>query len=133
MRVKNILSGFSKDIPFVLEVKNEGGCSPRVYLNNPNNKEQLKAKAILAESWSAALFEDGTMFIEGALPGKHILRNGKPVAIRLPVLPENFVYSDFVITGTSLYAAWEETLFYETGRSGFIYIDLENTLYKTNL
>lgn len=133
LRVKNILSGFSKDIPFVLEVKNEGGCSPRVYLNNPNNKEQLKAKAILAESWSVALFEDGTMFIEGALPGKHILRNGKPVAIRLPVLPENFVYSDFVITGTSLYAAWEETSFYETGRSGFIYIDLENTLYKTNL
>ena len=68
--------------------------------------------------------------IEGALEGKHILRNGRPVVIRLPVLPENFVYSDFVITGTSLYAAWEETSFYKIGRSGFLYVDLENTLYR---
>ena len=90
----------------------------------------MKATAILAESWSAALFEDGTLFIEGALEGKHILRNGRPVVIRLPVLPENFVYSDFVITGTSLYAAWEETSFYKIGRSGFLYVDLENTLYR---
>ena len=55
------------------------------------------------------------------------------MAIRLPLLPENFVYSDFVITETSLYAAWEETSFYKTGRSGFIYVDLENTLYSSNI
>lgn len=129
-RVKSILAGFSKEIPFSIEVKTAGGCSPRKFSNAPNETEPLKAKAILAESWSAALFEDGTMFIEGALPGKHILRGGKPVAVRLPILPQNFVYSDFVISGTSLYAAWEEISFYETGASGFIYVNLENTLYK---
>lgn len=130
-RVKSILAGFSKEIPFTIEVKTAGGCSARKYLNKPSETEFLKAKAILAESWSAALFEDGTMFIEGALPGKYILRGGKPVAVRLPILPQNFVYSDFVISGTSLYAAWEEKSFYETGRSGFIYVNLDNTLYKS--
>lgn len=132
-RVKNILSSFSTAIPFRIEVKTCGGNSPKEYVNLPNEQHPLKATAILAESWSAALFEDGTLFIEGALEGKHILRNGKPVAIRLPLLPENFVYSDFVITGTSLYAAWEETSFYKTGRSGFLYVDLENTLYSSNI
>lgn len=129
-RVKKILSSFSTDIPFNIEVKTCGGNSPKEYINHPNEQLPLKATAILAESWSAALFEDGTLFIEGALEGKHILRNGRPVVIRLPVLPENFVYSDFVITGTSLYAAWEETSFYKIGRSGFLYVDLENTLYR---
>lgn len=129
-RVKKILSSFSTDIPFNIEVKTCGGNSPKEYINRPNEQLPLKATAILAESWSAALFEDGTLFIEGALEGKHILRNGRPVVIRLPVLPENFVYSDFVITGTSLYAAWEETSFYKIGRSGFLYVDLENTLYR---
>ena len=129
-RVKKILSSFSTDIPFNIEVKTCGGNSPKEYINRPNEQLPLKATAILAEIWSAALFEDGTLFIEGALEGKHILRNGRPVVIRLPVLPENFVYSDFVITGTSLYAAWEETSFYKIGRSGFLYVDLENTLYR---
>lgn len=132
-RVKKLLSSFSNNTPFTIKVKTSGGNSPKEYVNLQNNQSILQATAILAETWSAALFEDGTFFIEGALEGKHILRNGKPVAIRLPLLPENFVYSDFVITETSLYAAWEETSFYKTGRSGFIYVDLENTLYSSNI
>ena len=131
-RVKSLLTGFSNDLPFTIEVKTAGGTSPRIYQNSiPGSKEkELQAKAILAQSWSAALFEDGTLFIEGALPDKHILRNGKPVAIRLPKLPDNFVYSDFVISGTTLYAAWEESVFYKTGRSGFLEVNLDKTLYS---
>lgn len=131
-RVKKLLAGFSSRIPFSLDVKTAGGYSTRKYENLIANttEQELKATAILSESWSAALFEDGTLFIEGALPGKHILRGGKPIAIRLPKLPPNFVYSDFVISGTTLYAAWEETSFYETSRSGFLSVDLDSTLYK---
>ncbi len=33
-RIKNMLSNFSYDIPFQLEIKNAGGSSSRVYLNN---------------------------------------------------------------------------------------------------
>lgn len=131
-RIKTLLSGFDKTLPFIIDVKNAGGCSSRTYVNtiSGSTEKNLQAKAILAQSWSSALFEDGTMFIEGALPGKHILRGGKPVAIKLPKLPAGFVYSDFVISDTTLYAAWEETSFYKTGRSGFIQVNLDKTLYS---
>ena len=131
-RIKKLLSGFDNELPFIIEVKNAGGSSPRVYANTDvnSNEKELKATAILSQSWSAALFEDGTLFLEGALPGKHILRSGKPVAIRLPKLPIGFVYSDFVISDTTLYAAWEETSFYKTGKAGFLQVNLERTLYS---
>ena len=93
-------------------------------------KKDLQGKALLSQSYSGVLFEDGTLFLEGALPGKHILRGGKAVCIRLPKLPKGFMYSEFTISGTTLYAAWEESSFYKTGRSGFIQVDLDETLYK---
>ena len=131
-RIKKLLAGFSNSKSFSVELKNIGGISPRNYQNQVATfkEKELKAKGILAESWSCILFEDGTLFIEGALPGKHILREGKPVAIRLPKLPGGFVYSDFVISGSTLYAAWEETDFYSIKRSGFLVVDLDKTLYS---
>ena len=135
-RIKKLVLGFEKKVPFTIEVKNAGGASPRIYTNNGKNgskfngERELSAKAILSQSWSAALFEDGTLFLEGALPGRHILRSGKPVAMRLPKLPAGYVYSDFVISGTTLYAAWEESSFYKTGRSGFLQVNLDRTLYS---
>lgn len=131
-RIKKLLAGFDTKLPFEINVKNAGGFSPRIYSNevSNSNEKELHAMAILSQSWSAALFEDGTLFLEGALPGRHILRSGMPVAIRLPKLPTGFVYSDFVISGTTLYAAWEETAFYKTGRAGFLQVNLDRTLYS---
>ena len=131
-RIRKMLSGFSEDLPFIMEVKSAGGSSNRIYENSirSSSEKALNSKAVLSQSWSCVLFEDGTLFIEGALPGKHILREGKPVAIRLPKLPAGFVYSDFDISNTTLYAAWEETKFYNTGRSGFLKVDLDKTLYS---
>ena len=131
-RIRTMLQGFDNTIPFLMEVKSAAGSSAHIYENEiaGSLEEELKAKAIISQSWSAALFEDGTLFIEGALPGKHILRGGMPVAIRLPKLDVGYVYSDFVISGTSLYAAWEETDFYKVSRSGFLSVDLNATLYS---
>lgn len=131
-RIRKMLRGFASEIPFTLEVKAAGGASPRVYENviNASDEQELNAKAIIAQSWSAVLFEDGTFYIEGALPGKHILRGGKTIAIRLPKLEKGYIYSDFVISGTTLYAAWEETDFYKVRRSGFLSVDLDSTLYN---
>ncbi len=131
-RIKKLLAGFDTQIPFIIEVKNAGGSSPRIYANSVANstEKELNATAILSQSWSAALFEDGTLFIEGALPGKHILRSGKPVAIRLPRLPVGYIYSAFVISETTLYAAWEESSFYKTGKAGFLQVNLDRTLYS---
>lgn len=131
-RIKKLLAGFSGNIPFTVEIKSAGGNSPRVYVNQLENspKKELLAKGIIAQSWSSVLFEDGTLFLEGALPGKHILRGGKPIAIRLPKLPAGYVYSDFVISGTTLYAAWEETSFFKTARSGLLKVNLDESLYS---
>lgn len=130
-RIKKLLGGFDSTKNFLIEVKAAGGISPRKYSNQVIEEgEVLNAKAIIAQSWSGTLFEDGTLFIEGALPGKHILRNGKPVAIRLPKLPAGFKYSDFVITGNTLYAFWEETNFYTTARSGMLEVNLDKSLYS---
>ncbi len=130
-RIKKLLSGFDKSKNFLIEVKSAGGNSPKTYSNKISSENEiLNAKAIISESWSAALFEDGTLFLEGALPGKFILRQGNPIAIRLPKLPAGYIYTDFVISKTTLYAAWEETSFYKTARSGFLKVNLEETLYK---
>lgn len=130
-RIKKLLYGFDKSKNFLIEVKSAGGNSPKTYSNKISSENEiLNAKAIISESWSAALFEDGTLFLEGALPGKFILRQGNPIAIRLPKLPAGYIYTDFVISKTTLYAAWEETSFYKTARSGFLKVNLEETLYK---
>lgn len=131
-RIKKLLAGFAKDVPFTLELQNAGGSSTRTYYNavEESEKKELRASGILSESWSCVLFEDGTLYIEGALPGKHILRGGKPVAIRLPKLPAGYLYSDFVISGTTLYAGWEESSFYQTARSGFLQVNLDKSLYS---
>lgn len=130
-RVKKLLSGFDKSKNFLIEIKSAGGTSPKIYSNQiSRDNEVLNAKAIISQSWSAALFEDGTLFLEGALPGKHILREGKPIAIRLPKLPAGYMYTDFVISQSTLYAAWEETSFYKTARSGFLQVDFNKTLYE---
>lgn len=130
-RIKKLLAGFESSRNFLIEVKSAGGTSPRKYSNQvKEDAASLNAKAIIAQSWSCALFEDGTLFIEGALPGKHILRQGKPVAVRLPKLPAGFKYSDFIITGNTLYAFWEETNFYTTARSGLLEVNLDKSLYS---
>lgn len=76
-----------------------------------------------------ALFSDGTLYFCGALDGLPILRNNKPIALRLPKMQAGFVYTDFALSSTILYAAWEEELFYQTGRAGFVAIDLKKVLY----
>lgn len=138
-RVKKLLSGFDKSLNFLLSLKTDGGSSPRIYKNqvdsNKNSTEstELSASGIISSTWSAVLFQDGTFFIEGALPDKHIVRGGKPVAIRLPKLPAGFVYGEFVIVDSKLYASWEETDFYKTSRSGFVEISFDETLFLTDL
>jgi len=130
-RIRKLLDGMASTVPFNLTVMTAGGTSPRLYSNvAKENEEALTAYGVVSESWSGILFQDGTLYLEGALDGRHILRKGKPVAIRLPKIPYGFNYTSFVISGATLYAAWEESDFYMTSRSGFIKVDLDETLYK---
>lgn len=129
-RIKKLLNGMASTVPFNLTCMTAGGTSPRLYSNvAKENEEALLAYGVVAESWSGILFQDGTLYVEGALDGRRILRRGKPVALRLPRLPYGFNYTSFIISGATLYAAWEESDFYMTSRSGFITVDLDKTLY----
>lgn len=130
-RIKKLLTGLASTVPFSLTAYTAGGTSPRIYSNVAKEAENtMNAYGIISQTWSGIMFQDGTLYLEGALDGRRILRSGKAVAIRLPKLPEGFKYTSFVISGTSLYAAWEETDFYMTSRSGFLKVDLDETLYK---
>ncbi|MDE5898357.1 MAG: hypothetical protein K2H09_03720, partial [Treponemataceae bacterium] len=113
-----------------------GGHSPRTYIRESGDRKLLgsisilKANALIAETWICAVFQDGTVFFNGALHGRRILNSGRTLALRLPKLPAGFVYGEFAISDATLYAAWEETSFFKTGRSGFIAVDLDELLYK---
>lgn len=129
-RIKHLLKTLPQNISFELKCYTTGSHSPRNFHKTNNSSNQtLKASGIIAESWTAVLFQDGTLFLDGALYNRSVLNKGNPLALRLPKLPAGYTYNDFVITGTSLYAAWEETSFFQTGRSGFLHVNLENLLY----
>ena len=129
-RVKELLKNLPDDFSFYAECKIASGPTPREYLRGKVASGAIrKATVQISETWIAALFEDGTTFLKGALYGRKTLNGGKTIALRLPKLPAGYVYSDFGISGTQLFAAWEETEFYKTGRAGFIKVDLGKILY----
>lgn len=129
-RVKELLENLPTDFNFYAECKIASGPTPHEYLRGKVSSEAMrKATVQISDTWIAALFEDGTIFLNGALYGKKILNGGKPIALRLPKLPNGYVYSDFGISGTQFFAAWEESEFFKTGRAGFIKVDLEKILY----
>ena len=130
-RLKKLISTLPTDFPILMDVSFCGNSSEVTYKQAMNDENPtMLAKAIIADTWALAVFEDGTCYFSGACYGRPILNSGKTVAFRLPKLPENFTYSFFALTGTQLYVAWEETSFYQTGRSGFIKIDLDSVLYS---
>ncbi len=131
-RVKDLLSSIPEKLDYAATVYTASGHTPRNFIHGTNSTDDpaLKVSVILNESWAAALFNDGTLFLNGALYDKYVLDSGKNIGVKLPKLPDGFVYSDFTITGTTLYAGWEETSFYQTARSGFLSVDLNQLLYK---
>lgn len=136
-RLKDLLQTLPKDAVFSVTCCNAGGHSPRTFISAPAETISsgaplsgvLSAAAVLSDTWGCVLFEDGTVFLNGALYGRAVLNGGKTVAMRLPKIPAGFVYSGFSISGSSFYASWEETSFFKTARSGFIRVDLDAVLY----
>lgn len=130
-RVKSMLQGYGSKIPFTMELKNAGGASARIYQNSVSDslKFERKCYGILAKEISSVLFDDGTLYLQGNLRGKPFFNDGGTIVLRLPKLPAGYVYGEYVITENTLFAAWEESSFYESGRSGFIAVNLERILY----
>ncbi|MGL4986880.1 MAG: hypothetical protein ACRC5H_07065 [Treponemataceae bacterium] len=125
-----ILHSVSANQPFMLSYSEINSPSPLLYVNTLSEKDDyLQAKSFFGKTFLVTVFSDGTTYFLGSLPHnpKNIIDAVK--IFKLPKLPPNFVYSDIVCFGKMLYVGWEETFFYETGRSGFIAVDLESTLF----
>lgn len=130
-RVKKLLVNLPADTPCYITCFTAGGHSPRIYLRQKLEDETvpMNVQAVLADTWAAAMFCDGTTYISGSLFDRHLMKNGKTCAFLLPKLPEGYEYTSFAVSGTTMYASWEETDFYKTGRSGFLSVDLDKILY----
>lgn len=129
-RLKELYKRLPVNFPFYASVALPDGGSAVTYLRGSAETDTpLPSQALLADTFSLAIFADGTCFFAGALPNNHILANGDPVAFRLPKLPNGFTYGNIGVSGTTLYISWEEGSFYETGRSGFLTVDLKEILY----
>lgn len=130
-RVLSLLKGYGSKIPFTMELKTAGGASSRYYQNEDNDYVAMerKCKAILSKDLVSVLFDDGTFYIQGSLSKQPFFNNGNAIVLRLPKLPAGFSYGDYVITENTLFAAWEESSFFECERSGFIAVDLKSILY----
>ncbi|TWI76973.1 hypothetical protein [Treponema putidum] len=68
-------------------------------------KAEDKIKALLLETGELFYFEPQTQEWE---------------ELKLPKLPENFIYTYFIIKNGAIISAWEEQNFFETGRSGLL-------------
>ena len=129
-RLKSLLKVIPKDFAFLLHVQNEEGAVVEYVQQNSTEEDPQEAYAYIGDTYTSALFPDGTFYFVGGIEGKHILNSGKPVSMRLPKLPKGYKYTSYAITKTKLYCGFEEYNFYKTGITGFIEVDLENTLYK---
>lgn len=130
-RLKDLLSSLPETASFSLDLYTAGGPSPRHYVAGGGGNSSLvsfRGTAQLCDTYVAVMFLDGTLFFKGSLYDGHLLNGGRTFAIRLPKLPAGFVYSSFIITGRTLYAAWEENYFYKSARSGFIKVNLSDVI-----
>lgn len=130
LRLYELLSHIPDEVSFYVTCYTTGGHSPRYYIKQKHGDTTLplSAESCISETWICVVFQDGTVYMNGALYDKPLMNDGNPVAFKLPRLPAGFVYGSCVITDTTLYVAWEETAFYQTGRSGFTCVDLNSIL-----
>lgn len=113
---------------FYLTSKEEGQIAPVMYDNTSQQslgQYIFQGYSYVSSKGAVALFSDGTTYISKSLLYTDGLQQAEEViAFLLPKLPAGFIYGDFTISGDTLYAAWEESDFYKTGRSGLIAVNL---------
>lgn len=78
--------------------------------NIPHSAYALQYTSDSGKQYAAILLPTGTLLLN---------REGRALQkIELPTLPENFRYTAFFLSDTSITAAWEESAFYRVGRAG---------------
>lgn len=126
-RLVQLLSVLPNNLSYLIDCKTVNQSHAVLY-ESKMAEPDLTAYAVLTTELVAAVFADGTTFLQGAFPNHPSINGGKPLALRLPLLPKGYVYTNFIITGGFLVVAWEDRGFYETGRSGFLTVDMAKIL-----
>lgn len=118
-QLKHILSSLPSDFSFYISWRDDSGTSPVSYFEQGNGGTSVNASAALIKpaGYAIALFADGTTYVDS-------LETNTVFAFRLPKLPAGYTYGDFAVAGSTLYAAWEQSDFYKTGRAGFLTVAL---------
>ncbi|MBE6351118.1 MAG: hypothetical protein E7062_10295 [Spirochaetaceae bacterium] len=131
-RIQKLLARFDKDISYFLVVHSALDGSKKTFsqLKNDTSDDLLNGEVFLTDTFSLAVFSDGTCFFEGALPKNYIVKNGEVLAFKLPKLPNNFSYTNIGVTTEKLYVGWEQRDFYKIQNAGFIEINLKELLYQ---
>ena len=121
--LKQLVSSIPSSYTLFLKWRDDSGTSPVSYYQQGKTDIPLNAFAsdFAQSGYTAAIFADGTTYL-------YIKDADRTVAFRLPKLPSGFVYGEGAMSGSYLYVSWEETNFYETGRSGFIKLNIEDVL-----
>ena len=120
--LKDLVSSIPSEFSFSVVWKNSEGTSPVQYFQQGSGGVPLNANASSSEKYVAAVFADGTTYIQTRGEEE------KNAAFRLPLLPAGYVYGDFAISGDTMYVAWEQSSFYKTGRTGFLQVQLAAVL-----
>jgi len=125
--LKNLLSTIPPEFCFYVTYHDDSGTSPVSFYQPGNDLSPVNAHAVLAKraGYRAAVFADGTTYL------KRDSDDATTTAFRLPKLPAGYTYGDFAIAGNTLYISWEESNFYKTGRAGFLTVDINAILEKT--
>ena len=131
-RLKELIKSINKNLNFEVTLYTNQGHSPKTYVSKADSPA-LSATAVFSETYSALLFQDGTMYLNGFLHNSSQINNGKTCGIKLPKLPSGYSYTGFAISDSVLYASWEQTNFINTGKSGFLKVNLKNALKNANL
>lgn len=123
--VKMLADLFDNPADAYIRLRSDTGVQGEVFLKpaqetgaklNPAENPPINAAAFLYSNTqnqqsAALLLPDGTFL--------SVVAQQEPKTLHLPVLPTNFRYTSFLITGTDIIAAWEESVFYGVGRTGF--------------
>ncbi len=129
-KIIQLLSPIPDSVTYLVDYYENNSFSTTQYQKGTYSDDSLHGYVQSFDHCSIALFEDGTLFFAGKLPSQKLLNNGKSIAFTLPNLGEGFVYSNMSLSGSTLLVGWEEKVFYETGRSGFLVVDMEEVLYE---
>ncbi|HNY18180.1 MAG TPA: hypothetical protein PK542_06855 [Treponemataceae bacterium] len=117
-----LLAGIPADTAFNLKVHSPSAEAAETFVRDGTGTP-VEGTALVSGEETAALFADGSFYFR---PAKS---DAKVAHLQLPALSRGYVYTDFVIAGKKILAAWEEQRFFETGRAGLLEISIPDGVY----